>query len=477
MHSITNRNIRVAIVGGGIGALSCAASLRDCQNIEIDLFEAAAKFVAIGAGIVTWPRTWSVFRALGWKEEMSEALKGESPCKESGPAWSFRVSDQKGGVPFHDLYIAGSYHTSYNVRHATERPFTDGSATNLHRQQLLDFLLAILPSQCRVHFGHRLISCKESEDSVELQFLNGAVGSYDFVIGADGLKSVVRQTILRGPGVQPESLGTDYLRKDILYTGQSAFRGLIPKEKLAALYPDHRALHSSTIHIVAYPINNGKIVNVVAFFSDSRSGSPVISYPGSSSTRDNRVSHEAILATYPEWEEEAIVLLKVMEDPTLWPILDLNPLETYVSRRIALLGDAAHRYGDLFAAMSPHIGAGATTAIEDAYILGKIIANSTCTAFNIHRALEIYNAIRQPYGNEIMRWAHEMGDCYEFNSPELRLLGDGKEVSRYERPTGEQLSLFRKAANKYWLWPTRIAGTIEEDLKRAQLMLNEAKLC
>lgn len=76
-----------------------------------------------------------------------------------------------------------------------------------------------------------------------------------------------------------------------------------------------------------------------------------------------------------------------------------------------------------------------------------------------------------------MRWAHEMGDYYEFDSPELQLAGEGRESSEYNGPTEEQLSLLRKGANKYWLWPTRSSGTIGEDLKRAQFMLNEAGLC
>ncbi|KAE9392726.1 FAD/NAD(P)-binding domain-containing protein, partial [Gymnopus androsaceus JB14] len=351
--------------GGGIGGLTCAAALKDCHDIEIDLFEAAAKFVAIGAGIVTWPRTHACFKALGVNEEVLEAvLNTRKECKETEP-------------------------------------------TNLHRQKLLDLLLSQLPSasHCRIHFGHRLAGCRELPDSVELCFRNGAIGSFDLVIGADGLKSVVRQAVVRGHGIQ----GT--AKSDILYTGQSAFRALIPRERLVEVWPDHRALHTPTIycgkskHLVAYPIQNGEIVNLVAFFSDSRSGSPVIESASSSG-----VPVEAILATYPGWHDEAVELLKMMKDPTIWPIQDLRPLETYVTPRIALLGDAAH-------AMSPHLGAGACTAIEDAYILGKIIAKSAQGVTNsndIHQMLDIYNTLRQPYGNEIMRWAHEMGEFYEF---------------------------------------------------------------
>lgn len=478
---MTTRKLRVAIVGGGIGGLTCAAALKDCHDIEIDLFEAAAKFVAIGAGIVTWPRTHACFKALGVNDEVLEAVlntRKESSCKEtepSRPSWTFH--NGKDGSMIYEHYIK------------------EAEATNLHRQKLLDLLLSQLPSasHCRIHFGHRLAGCRELPDSVELSFRNGAVGSFDLVIGADGLKSVVRQAVVRDLGYKERQSGGEgdgednqcYLRSDILYTGQSAFRALIPRERLVEVWPDHRALYTPTIycgkskHLVAYPIQNGEIVNLVAFFSDSRSGSPVIestSSSVSSSPQPNNgsVTVEAILATYPGWHDEAVELLKMMKDPTIWPIQDLRPLESYVTPRIALLGDAAH-------AMSPHLGAGACTAIEDAYILGKIIAKSAQGVTNsndIHQMLDIYNTLRQPYGNEIMRWAHEMGEFYEFGFDSSELVVNSGEDSDLEdgKLSKGQILAFREAVKKNWGWPGRAAGTIEEDMKRAHVMLENAGL-
>ncbi|KAJ3980210.1 hypothetical protein F5890DRAFT_1627896 [Lentinula detonsa] len=131
--------------------------------------------------------------------------------------------------------------------------------------ELLDLLLEHLPSHCQVHFGHRLVSCREYEDrrgcGVELHFRNGVtLDGYDLVIGADGLKSVVRQTVIaqsrgwtgldasvKDLGFPPNMTKEEHChlgrRHDILYMGQSAFRGLVPREKLAALYPDHRSLN------------------------------------------------------------------------------------------------------------------------------------------------------------------------------------------------------------------------------------------
>ncbi|KAJ3980212.1 hypothetical protein F5890DRAFT_758582 [Lentinula detonsa] len=479
MHSFSGRKLRVAIVGGGIGGLTCAAALKDCDSIELDLFEAAAKFIAIGAGIVTWPRTWSVFEALGLNEEMLERIKKMDPCEEVFPAWEFRLSDSRRGRKIHELY------------------YTDATPTNLHRQQLLDLLLEHLPFHCQVHFGHRLVSCREYEDrrgcGVELHFRNGVtLDGYDLVIGADGLKSVVRQTVIaqsrgwtgldasvKDLGFSPSMTNEEHChlgrRHDILYTGQSAFRGLVPREKIAALYPDHRALRTSTIycgkskHVVVYPISNGEIVNVVAFFSDSQSGSPVIlETTGSSSPQNNQVPTDAVVNMYPGWEDEVVDLLKMLETPTIWPILDLNPLETYATSRIALLGDASH-------SMSPHLGAGACTAIEDAYILGSLISRSKLnTIIDIKPVLAVYNTLRQPYGNEIMRWAREMGEFYEFDSQDIQV--DEVVDSLVNEATEEQMSKFRKGTEKYWSWPVRAAGTIGEDLRRGQEMLNEAKL-
>ncbi|KAJ4471560.1 hypothetical protein J3R30DRAFT_3407915 [Lentinula aciculospora] len=438
MGSLSSKKLRVAIVGGGIGGLTCAAALKDCRDTEIDLFEAAAKFIAIGAGIVTWPRTWSVLNALGSNEKMLEKLRKMDRCEEVFPAWEFRLSDATEGKCVQELY------------------YKDATPTNLHRQQLLDLLLENLPPQCKVHFGHRLVSCREYEDfrGVELRFRNGTVRDrYDLVIGADGLKSVVRQAALarsgsRSPVTQDYELSL-LLRENLVnregetifcipvrvrsvgwYQGRNLLRCILDTERfvhLPSTVENRRLtiLNFSSLeiiqiwilqHVVVYPISNGEIVNVVAFFADSQSGSPaILETAESSSLQNNCVSTETVVDIYPGWEDEVVDLLK------------------------------------------------------DAYILGTLISKSMHTASDINHVLSVYDSLRRPYGNEIMRWAREMGEYYEFDSQDVRV--EGNKSGLVNEATDEDISIFCKGARKYWSWPVRMAGTIGEDLKRAQGML------
>lgn len=87
----------------------------------------------------------------------------------------------------------------------------------------------------KLHLSHRLISFEESEDDVRLYFMNGSVAVCDILIGMDGIRSVVRRGFLQGQGfLKSPSL-------DPIWTGTVAYRGLIPKETLQAVYPNHRA--------------------------------------------------------------------------------------------------------------------------------------------------------------------------------------------------------------------------------------------
>ncbi|KIK50757.1 hypothetical protein GYMLUDRAFT_147374, partial [Collybiopsis luxurians FD-317 M1] len=56
--------------GGGVGGLTCAVALKNCPDIEIDLYEQAAQIAEIGAGITIWPRTWDVLKSLGLEGDL-----------------------------------------------------------------------------------------------------------------------------------------------------------------------------------------------------------------------------------------------------------------------------------------------------------------------------------------------------------------------------------------------------------------------
>ncbi|KAF9077898.1 salicylate hydroxylase [Rhodocollybia butyracea] len=408
MASTLPRKFRIAIVGGGLGGLACALALKNCPRIELDLYEQTTQITEIGAGVAVWPRTWDILKTLGLESDLSVLLK-EPPSNTQKVAFEMRLSDRPEGFTFRKI-------------------FTRDGGFCFHRSDLQNSLLRNIPDSCRIHLSHRLERCEEEHDWVKLIFDNGYSTSVDMVIGADGIKSVVRQYVSKSG--------------ELVFTGSRAFRGLIPRERLERLCPGHRALvnpimyNGKSKHIVVYPINGGSLVNVVAFVSNPEDEGKEI--PG---LDVRQATTEEMLDAFSGWEPEAVKLLSTIENPSCWPIRDLRPLQTYASRRILLLGDAAH-------CMVPHLGAGAGQAIEDGYILRQLFDRLVPRdSEGLLRLIQVYDNIRRPFANLLQQKSRKQGYYNELNMPEFSdVHEEGHELD------SQQLLVLGAALRENWSW-------------------------
>ncbi|KAJ4479594.1 hypothetical protein C8J55DRAFT_560753 [Lentinula edodes] len=431
-----------AISGGGIGGLACAVALKDHTNIEIDVYEQAVQITEIGAGVTVWPRTWEILKSLGLEKDLSVLLK-EPPSNVQKVAFEMRLSDRKKGFTFRKIFTRDGgfcFHRS-NLQSA------------LLRQIVSDSSSASSSCSCKIHLSHRLERCEETNDSVKLFFENGYNSSCDMAIGADGIKSVVREYVV--------SLSdTTGLGGQLIFTGSKAFRGLVTRERFERLFPNHRALVNAVMyngkskHIVVYPINGGKLINIAAFISQPEGEGKV--FPASHGSRRTK---EEMLDAFSGWEPEAIQLLSTIEDPSCWPIQDLHPLKTYTTRRILLLGDAAH-------AMTPHLGAGAGQAIEDGFVLGylfsKLIQPSYPDSQSLLHLIKIYDKLRRPFANHLQKNSRKQGYYNELNMPEFDDIHyEGQELD------AEQIVALGCALRENWdsWWQDCALKDVEEGLE------------
>ena len=140
-----------------------------------------------------------------------------------------------------------------------------------------------------------------------------------------------------------------------------------------------------------------------------------------------------------------------MEKPDVWALFDHPPAPTYYKGRLALLGDAAH-------ASTPHQGAGAGQAIEDAFILSNLLGKVN-SANEIEQALRAYDAVRRPRSQKVVTTSREAGAIYEFEDESL-----GTDLKRIKE---------RLESRYNWIWNE----DLPQQLKRAQdIMTQKANL-
>ncbi|KII84074.1 hypothetical protein PLICRDRAFT_46407 [Plicaturopsis crispa FD-325 SS-3] len=443
---MADKRFRVAICGAGVGGMVCALALARDPSIEVELYEATSRFGEIGAGIGIWPRTWKILEQLHVAEDLVCVLPAPPAHDTEAIALTMRRSDKPEGHDFHKLKIKGSL-------------------VVLHRADFHRVLLKHLPPQCKTHLSKRLLRySQDNSGSIHLQFNDGSTAICDVLVGADGLKSAVRATLLdleaQAARVRGDAQAAGFLESCIVpkWSGEVSYRTLVPAIKLREKVPNHRALTHNIQYIgrggyiVAYPISKGETVNFVAFRTSHELKGTEFNGPWVTN-----VSAQEFQAGFDGWEAEVTQLLQCAEKGMRWAIHEVKPLQSFVSGRVALIGDAAH-------AMTPNQGSGAGQAIEDAYILATVLGNPLTSIDAIPEALTIYDTIRRPFAQDIAERSFSNGLLFSFDRDNYESEFPDEESKR------NKLKELRSSVTEQWkwAWSTTLDGAVAEANERLQ---------
>ncbi|KAM5540777.1 hypothetical protein V8D89_005421 [Ganoderma adspersum] len=388
MSGASQKDFKVTVIGGGVCGLACAIALQKA-DITVDLFEAAAAFGEVGASIGLGPNAVRALEALGLFDAVLQKL---SPGDYSS----------KGMLMYSGL---GDHELIYDYQAVPE-----DATISMHRAAFLDALVGLVdPSS--THFSKRCTSITDSPNApgrLVVGFADSTTHETDVVIGADGLKSVVRDFVVAKGGTAAPA---------VAFSNTAIYRGLIPLAQLQAAgfgtTLGHRpaCFVGPSKHVIVVPIKGGQLINVAASVAgyDVPIGSENlpdgIPWVGEASTHEIQKDFEG-------WGPDVVTLLRCMPEKTgRWSIHVVHPqLMTYSKGHVAILGDAAH-------AMLPHLGAGAGTGIEDVLLLVRLLTRPETQSSNLTTVLEAYSAIRRPRSKQVWDASHKAGAAFDHHGP------------------------------------------------------------
>lgn len=343
---------RVLVIGGGIGGMAAAISLRK-RGAQVDLVELDPAWQVAGAGITISGPTLRAFATLGIIDEV---------LRQGFCADGVRLCDAD-GRPLTEL----------------PTPRMAGAAIpgggGILRPVLARILSqATLAAGTSVRLGVTFTSIEQDEETVEVSFTDGSRSRYDLVIGADGLNSKVRQALFPG-APKPE------------FTGQGCWRALVARP------PEIDRPHIFMGPRVKAGVNPVSQDEMYLFFTLHMPGNPFID----PAVWPRRLAAELsgfggpIGAIRDGLDASSRILYRPLEK-----LLVTTP---WYQGRVALLGDAVH-------ATTPHLASGAGAAVEDALVLAEELERSA----SLDTALERYMARRLPRARMIVENSVRLGE-------------------------------------------------------------------
>ncbi|MDE4038313.1 salicylate 1-monooxygenase [Acinetobacter pittii] len=421
-----NTHIRIAVVGGGIAGLALASNLSKHAHLDVQMFESAPQFSEIGAGISFGANAVKAIEMLGLANE-------------------YQAIADKVSAPFQDVWF--QWRNGYTDEYLSASIATDVGQSSVHRSDFLDAIIPHMPTQ-NVHFSKRLEAIEEQNDQVILHFNDGSQYECDYLIGADGIRSVARQYVLAThdlPPVHPR------------FSGTWAYRGIIShasfKEALQQINSDTdladipQMLLGKDKHILTFPIRKGEQINIVAFCSNREDTVLPVDTPWT-----KPVDKAQMLSDFSDWSESCQTLLGLIEQPTIWALHEIEELSTYqsASGHVIVMGDAAH-------AMLPHQGAGAGQGLEDALILAALLSTKNLHADQLTDVSLIYEKLRLKRACRVQQTSRESGEIYECYSTQYPTFAE----------IGEHLE------HRFdWLWQ----HDLEQDVAEAKQQLHQLKI-
>lgn len=345
------KQYRILIAGAGLGGLTAASCLMKAGH-QVEIYEQAPQLGEIGAGIQVSANAFHVMRFLGIEDRL--LARGVKP-----EAYVFRLHDTG--------EVIQRFSLSQEELHGA--PYTQ-----LHRADLHD----ILADRARqadpgvVRLNHRVTGFTETADGVELNFADRPSVKGDILIGADGVKSVVRAQMF---GAAPAT-----------YTGDSAWRLVVPTSRLPKdlLERVMSVFMGPEGHVVCYYLREGTLLNLVGCVETDEI---------SEESWTTKRPWSDFKAQFEGWHPAIQTIIDAADKDQcyLWALFNRPPIREWSTKRVTLLGDAAHP-------MYPQGGNGGAQAILDAAMLAKLLASEADPV----AALKAYEEARLPVTSKIV---------------------------------------------------------------------------
>ena len=305
----------ITVLGGGIAGLAAASALAQ-RGAIVTVLEQATELGEVGAGLQISPNGVAVLEALGLREAAAKLantpeaveLRDMFTGREVAHLAMGRAAEQRWGRPYWQFHRAD--------------------------------LLAVLADGARAA-GVELKLGQKVDGLVDL-------GNPSVVIAADGVRSGVRTEVFGG---QPAS-----------FTGQVAWRGIIPVDKL----PKGAVRNTATVymgagrHLVTYPMRGGSIINFVAVEERDTWADEGWNIPD---------TPENLRRAFAGAGAEVQTILAAVEETFLWGLFNHQYLPQWTKGNVAMVGDACHP-------MLPFLAQGAVMALEDAWVLARELARA-----------------------------------------------------------------------------------------------------
>jgi salicylate hydroxylase len=358
---------KILIAGAGIGGLATACCLMR-QGFEVEIYEQAPVLSEVGAGIQISANAMHVLRYLGLGESVS------------------RIGVQPGAYVFR-LHDTGEIIQTFALSAEHERQH-GAPYIQLHRADLHDLLVAKAREHKSdvVHLNHKVIGFAERPAEVEVQLADGLSAQGDLLVGADGLKSVIRGQIV---GNAPPT-----------YTGDSVWRVTVPSDRIPRdLLLDQvmSVFMGPGGHVVCYYLRGGELLNFAG----------TVEAPVSEESWTLKFPWENLKSDYEGWHPaiQAIIDAADKDQCYRWAMHNRPPIRNWSTQRVTILGDAAHP-------TLPYLAQGAAMAIED----GAVLSRALSQVGSVAEALDCYQRNRIDRTARVVKQSNENQRLFHLRS-------------------------------------------------------------
>lgn len=344
----------INIIGAGIGGLTTALMLQQ-KGLNVKLYESSTEIKPVGAGIIIANNAMQVFQKLGIEDKIKNAGNKISYMK---------VTDNN----LKDISVIDltEYEKKYGVHNIA-----------IHRGELQKILAKEIGFS-NIYLSKRLVKIKK-EEVFKLNFEDNSTVESKIIIGADGINSVVRNQLFE--------------KSTLRNANQTCWRGICEID-LPEKY--HNELNEAW--------GKGKRFGFVKI-----SEKKVYWY---ALTNTNKVKTNSVnlRELFSEFHSDILKIISstTKEQIIVNDIIDLKPINKWQQENVCLIGDAAH-------ATTPNLGQGACQAIEDAYILGKLLNKG----IDIKDTFKQYENIRRKKAHSVVNNSWAIGKIAHWSNPFL----------------------------------------------------------